>query len=224
MAESIRVDVWSDVACPWCYIGKRRFEQAVEQFTADHPDVDVEVTFHSFELMPDTPEDVEGTIVEYLQRSKGWSPDQIRGMHEYIAGLAAEVGLHYDFASQQPANTRKAHQVLHLARERGRQAEVKERLLSAHFVEGRHVGHDEELADLAAEAGLDRDEVLRVLHERTHADAVDADIDHARRLGISGVPFFVLDGRYGISGAQPADLFLQALTQVLDEREPASPR
>lgn len=219
--EPIRVDVWSDVACPWCYIGKRRLEAGVAAFAAGQVDgPPVEVEFHSFELSPDTPADVEGSAADFLAEHKGLPREQAAQMQAQVAAIAAEDGLHYDFAAQQPANTRKAHQVLHLAKQAGPdvQQAMKERLLAAHFVEGRHIGRGEELADLGAEVGLDRDEVLAALADERYLAAVDADIAQARQLGVNGVLFFVLDGRYGVSGAQPSELFAQALQQVVEER------
>lgn len=218
MAESIRVDVWSDIACPWCYIGKRKLERGIELFASSTDAPPIDVVFHSYELMPDTPVDVSGSAVDYLVAAKGIGRDQVRAMHEQITGVAADVGLRYDLASQKPANTRKAHELLHLAAAQGRQLETKERLLSAHFEQGRDVGSDEELAAIAVEVGLDRDDVLAALRDGTYREAVDADIARARELRISGVPFFVLEERYGISGAQQPETFRDALTTVLDER------
>lgn len=223
MADPIKIDVWSDVACPWCYIGKRRLEGGIAAFAADADAPPVEVEFHSFELSPDMPADFAGSAADFLAEHKGIPRDQAAQMQSQVAGIAAEVGLQYDFGTQQPANTRKAHQVLHLAKRDGlaTQAAMKERLLAAHFVEGRHIGRDDALADLAAEVGIDRDETLAVLADRRYLDAVDADIAQARQLGVNGVPFFVLDGRYGISGAQPIELFTQALHQVVEDRAAA---
>lgn len=219
MPAPIAVDIWSDVACPWCYIGKRRFEAGAAAFaTEDEHTPRVEVTFRSYELLPDMPTDFDGGATDFLVRAKGLAAEHVRRMHGQVTAVAAEVGLAYDFAKQQPTNTRKAHQVLHLARVHGIQKVVKERLLAAHFVEGRHVGRDEDLADLAAEVGLDRGEVLAALSEETYLPAVRADIDQARALGVDGVPFFVLDGRYALSGAQPAETFTRALAQVQRER------
>ena len=219
MTAPIRVDVWSDVACPWCYIGKRRLEAAVAAFADDPSAPPVEVEFHSYELMPDLPEEFEGDAVDLLVRTKGLDEPRVRAMHEQVTAMASEVGLAYDFASQQPTSTRKAHQLLHLAKEHGVQAEMKERLLAAHFVEGRHVGRDEELAGLGAQVGLDPDEVRRVLTDETYLPDVLADMDQARRLGINGVPFFVIDGHYGVSGAQPAEVFARTLSDIVSERE-----
>lgn len=221
MTEPIRIDVWSDVACPWCYIGKRRLETGIAAFTdAGDAAPPVAVEFHSFELSPDTPADVAGSAADFLAEHKGLPREQAAQMQVQVAAIAAADGLHYDFASQRPANTRKAHQVLHLAKRDGLdvQAAMKERLLAAHFVEGRHIGRDDELADLATEVGLDRDETLAALADQRYLEAVDADIARARQLGVTGVPFFVLDGRYGISGAQPSALFTQALRQVVEDR------
>jgi predicted DsbA family dithiol-disulfide isomerase len=222
MAEPIKVDVWSDIACPWCYIGKRRFEEGVRRYAAAGGDRPVEVEFHSFELSPDTPVDFAGSEIDYLVGAKGLDEDQARGMLAQVTTLAAGEGLAYDMASLQHTRTLKAHQVLHLAKAHGRQEQMKERLLSAYFTEGRHIGHDAELADLAAEVGLDRQEVLDALAAGTYAAAVEADLRQARAYGISGVPFYVIDGTYGVSGAQAPDTFAQVLAQVDSGVEPVA--
>jgi predicted DsbA family dithiol-disulfide isomerase len=211
-AAPIKVDVWSDIACPWCYIGKRKFEDAASRF-----DGDVEVEYHSFELSPDTPVDFEGDEVDFLAKHKGMPADQVRGMLDHVTGIAAEVGLDYDFSSLHHTNTVKAHQLLHFAKARGLQLEMTERLLAAYFVEGRHVGRTADLADLAAEVGLDRDEVVASLESDQHLADVRADQQQAQSFGITGVPFFVLEGKYGISGAQAPEAFLGALQQVQSE-------
>ncbi|MFS8499988.1 MAG: DsbA family oxidoreductase, partial [Micromonosporaceae bacterium] len=223
VAEVIQVDVWSDVVCPWCYIGKRRFEAGAAAFAERHPDVEVRLEYHSFQLDPDTPLDFEGTAVDYLVGRKGVSAAQARQMIDHVVKVAAEVGLAYDYDAIRHTNTGKAHQLLHHAKVHGRQVELKERLMRAYFVEGRHVGRDDDLADLAAEVGLDRDEAWRALRENRYADAVRADQEQAARYGIHAVPFFVLDGRYGISGAQPAEVFTEALAQVHRQRAAARP-
>lgn len=220
MSETIKVDVWSDIACPWCFIGKRRFEEGVRRFAAgvDGEAPEVQVEYHSFELAPDTPVDFEGSEVDFLAHHKGMPVDQVEQMLAQVTEVAATVGLDYDFDALKHTKTLKAHQVLHLAKEHGRQLELAERLFQAYFEQGRHVGRDEELADLAAEVGLDRDEVLAALADERHVEDVAADIAQAQAYGINGVPFYVLDGRYGVSGAQDPEVFASALRQVAAER------
>lgn len=213
MSEKIKVDIWSDVQCPWCYIGKRKFEAGAEQFGGD-----VEVEYHSYELSPDTPVDFEGSTLDYLSERKGMPADQVLGMLANVTEIAKGVGLDYDFDSVKQTNTLKAHELLHYAKARGRQLDMKERLLKAYFVEGQHVGRIEDLADLAAELGLDRADVVRSLTEAEYLPAVKADQAQANEYGIRGVPFFVIDGKYGVSGAQEAQAFTQVLQQVRDER------
>jgi predicted DsbA family dithiol-disulfide isomerase len=219
---TIHVDVWSDVACPWCYIGKRRFEEGVRRFRASEPGADVQVPYRSFELAPDQPLDSASTVVEYLSQRKGIPLPQVEQMLEHVVGVARAEGLAYDFDAVQQTRTLKAHELLHLAKAHGLQDAMKERLLSAYFEQGRNVSRVDELAALAAEVGLDPDEALAALESARYSDAVQADIDQAREYGISGVPFYVLDGRYGISGAQSPETFAAALAQVVADRA-ASP-
>ena len=209
----IKVDIWSDVQCPWCYIGKRKFEEGAQQFGDD-----VEVEYHSFELAPDTPVDFDGTPVDYLSQRKGIPVDQVHQMLDRVTGIAASVGLDYHFENVHQTNTVKAHELLHFAKSKGVQLEMKERLLKAYFVEGVHVGRIGDLANLAAEVGLDRDEVVAALESGQFVADVKADVAQAQAYGIQGVPFFVIDGKYGISGAQEAEAFRSALAQVRDER------
>jgi predicted DsbA family dithiol-disulfide isomerase len=206
----IQVDVWSDVACPWCYIGKRNLESGIAGFTA----APVEVVYHSFELAPDTPVEFSGSEVEFLMSHRGVSADQARAMIDRVVGIARNAGLDYDYDALQHTNTLKAHELLHYAKERGLQLEMNERLLSAYFVEGRHVGRVEDLANLATEVGLDRDDVVRSLEAGEYIDAVRVDMVQARQYGINGVPFFVIDSRYGISGAQPPEVFVEVLARA----------
>jgi predicted DsbA family dithiol-disulfide isomerase len=217
VSNSIKVDIWSDVQCPWCYIGKRKFEAAVEQFGGS-----VTVEYHSFELAPDTPVDFDGTPKDYLAERKGISPDQVDQMLERVTGIAASVGLDYDYDHVHQTNTIKAHELIHYAKSKGRQLEMKERLLKAYFIDGRHVGRIEDLADLAAEIGLDRSEVVTVLTENTYLADVKQDVAQAEAYGIQGVPFFVFDEKYGVSGAQDPATFANVLAQVQSEREAVS--
>lgn len=203
------IDIWSDIACPWCYVGKRRLETAL----ADH-DGDVEITYHSFELAPDTPVDFEGSAVDFLAHHKGMPLAQVEQMLGQMTELAAAEGLEYHFENVQQTKTLAAHQLLHHAKAHGLQLEMKERLLRAYFVEGRHIGKVDELVALAAEVGLDANETRAALEAGTYADDVQADIAQARAYGIQGVPFFVIDGTYGISGAQSPDVFRDVLAKV----------
>ncbi|RFA14400.1 disulfide bond formation protein DsbA [Subtercola boreus] len=217
----IKIDVWSDIACPWCYIGKRKLESGIASYraAAGVGASDIEVEYHSFELSPDTPVDFEGSETEFLASHKGIAPAQAAEMLERVTGIATDVGLHYDYDALQHTNTVKAHQLIHYAKARGLQLEAKERLLKAYFEEGRHVGRDEDLADLAAEIGLDREDVLRSLRENEHLAGVKADQAQAVAYGIQGVPFFVFDEQYGVSGAQDAATFSELLAQLTEERK-----
>jgi predicted DsbA family dithiol-disulfide isomerase len=216
MSHPIDVQIWSDVQCPWCYIGKRKFEAAVEQFAGE-----VTVTYRSFELAPDTPVDFKGSPVDYLSERKGVSPAQAQQMVDRVNSIAETVGLEYHYERIQQTNTVLAHELLHFAKAHGRQAELKERLLRAYFTEGRHIGRADELADLAAEVGLDRAAAATALAEHTHLAEVKADMAQAVAYGIQGVPFFVIEEKYGISGAQETASFLAALNQA--SAESASP-
>jgi predicted DsbA family dithiol-disulfide isomerase len=213
VTDPISVHVWADVACPWCFIGKRRFEKGVEQYGGD-----VAVEYHSFELAPDTPLDFEGSEADFLARHKGIHADQAQQMLDHVTELAAGEGLAYDFGSLRHTRTLKAHQILHLAKAEGFQLAAVERLYRAYFEEGRHLGRDDELVELAAEVGLDPDKARAVLDQDSYADAVQADFDQARRYGIRGVPFYVIDEKYGVSGAQAPESFAAALRQAADDR------
>ncbi|MFI8632078.1 DsbA family protein [Microbacterium sp. NPDC077663] len=224
MTDAIKIDVWSDIACPWCYIGKRNLEKGLAA-TADDADAPrVEVTFHSYELSPDTPVDFDGNEVDFLSQHKGMTPEQVKPMLERVTGVAAEAGLEYRFDLLKHTNTVKAHELLHFAKEQGLQKEATERLMSAYFTEGRHVGRIDDLVELAADAGLDRDSARDALESGRYVEAVRADQAQAQAYGIQGVPFFVIDGKYGVSGAQPAEAFAQIARQVWAERaqEPAA--
>lgn len=220
MSAAIVVDVWSDVVCPWCFIGKRRFERGVELYREQGGTLDVEVTYHSFLLVPDTPADFEGSVADFLARHKGLPAGQVQQMLEQVTQIAAQEGLTYDFEAAQHTTTLTAHELIHLAAAHGKQDAMVERLFSAYFEQGRHIGRPDDLVALAAEVGLDEAEVRAALADRRYADAVEQDFAQARAYGISGVPFYVVDGRYGVSGAQGAEVFAQALTQVASERQP----
>ncbi len=212
----MKIEIWSDVACPWCYVGKRRFEQALAAFP--HRD-QVEVVWRSFELDPQAPAERTGDYAVMLAAKYGFSVARGQQMVDTMTATAAQDGLDFRFDRARVGNTFDAHRLLHLAAERGVQDEVKERLMRATFTEGEPIGDLHTLVRLGAEAGLDADEARTVLASDRYADDVRADELQARSYGISGVPFFVVDGRYGVSGAQPA----AALRQVLETAWRESP-
>jgi predicted DsbA family dithiol-disulfide isomerase len=212
----VKVEIWSDVVCPWCYIGKRRFETALAAF--DHRD-EVEVEFRSFELDPRAPRERTGDPAVHLARKYGMSEERARASQSHLTDVAAEDGLEIDFALARPGNTFDAHRLLHLAATRGCQPELKERLLRAYFTEGRAIGDPGALASVAVEVGLDADEVAEVLDGDRYADDVRADESAAEELGIGGVPFFLVDRRFAVSGAQQADVFARALERAWSKRE-----
>ena len=204
------IEIWSDVVCPWCYIGKRRLEAALARF--EHRD-EASVVWRSFELDPQAERDPAAPAAERLAAKYGMSVEEAAARQAQIAALAAEEGLEYHMDRTRGGNSFDAHRLIQLGKARGAQDAVKERLMRAHFTEGERIGDPETLARLAAEAGLDAAEARAVLASDQYADAVREDEDLARRIGINGVPFFVLGRRYGVSGAQPADVLLQALDQ-----------
>ncbi len=222
MTDAIKIDVWSDIACPWCYIGKRNLENGLAAASADDDAPVVEVVFHSFELSPDTPVDFEGDELDFLAQHKGMPRAQVQQMLDRVTGVAADAGLEYRFDLLKHTNTVKAHELLHFAKAHGRQHELAERLMSAYFTEGRHLGREDELVSLAADVGLDADAARDALRSGRHLDDVRADQAQAQAFGINGVPFFVIDGKYGVSGAQPAEAFAQIARQVWAEHRAAS--
>ena len=215
MSEKIRVDIWSDIACPWCYIGKRRFEAGAAAFRAQNPGVEIEVESHSFELAPDTPLDFSGSEVDFLVKHKGMPADQVEQMLGQMTELAAEDGLAFNFGAVRHANTARAHRILHLAKERGLQQELQERLFKAYFEEGAEMSDPDTLARLGEDVGIPGEEVRAALESEEYGEAVQRDIQRARSLGVNGVPFYLLDQKYGVSGAQSSAAFENVLEQVL---------
>lgn len=215
----MRIEIWSDVVCPWCYIGKRRLETAL----ADFPHADeVEVVWRSYQLDPSAPRGESITTLEALGAKFPGGPEQVRQMLERTRGVAAEEGLEFGDHSLH-ANTVDAHRVLHLALAEGGpalQGALKEALLAAHFVANRDLGDHAVLAEVAVGVGLSADRVAAVLASEEYADAVRADVEQARAFGATGVPFFVVDRKYGVSGAQPAQAFSEVLTRAWDDAHP----
>jgi predicted DsbA family dithiol-disulfide isomerase len=213
----MKVEIWSDVVCPWCYIGKRRFEDALARF--DHRG-DVEVVWRSFELDPQAPVRRVGDTADRLAGKYGMTREKALAAQAHMTEVAAEEGLDFRFDLSKSGNTFDAHRLLHLAGDRGVQDAAKERLLKAYFTDGEPIGEPETLARLATEAGLDPDEVQEVLAGDRYATEVRSDERDAAGIGISGVPFFVVDRTYAVSGAQPADVLLKVLERSWSETHP----
>jgi predicted DsbA family dithiol-disulfide isomerase len=215
VVQGMKVEIWSDVVCPWCYVGKRRFETALSRF--QHAD-QVEVIWRSFELDPSAPQETEGELAQRLADKYGLTLERAREMNQQMTEMAAAEGLDFHFERARHGNTFDAHRVLHLAAARGLQGDVKERFLRGYFTEGESVGDSEALIRLAAEAGLDEADVRAVVDTNAFAEDVRAEEQAAADLGATGVPFFVIDRRYGVSGAQPADQLLEVLERAWAER------
>lgn len=214
----MKIEIWSDVVCPFCYIGKRRLEEALANF--EHADK-VEVIWKSFQLDPNQITNPNISAVEDLARKKGWTQEYASDASESVADMAAEDGLFYDFEKAIPANTFNAHRLLQFAKTKGLGSVLKEALLKAYFIEGKNVDDSETLLALAAENGLATEETREVLsNPKSFREEVQNDIAEARELSISGVPFFVIDRKYGISGAQPLGAFTNALQKASEEQNP----
>jgi predicted DsbA family dithiol-disulfide isomerase len=209
------VEIWSDVVCPWCYVGKRRFEHALEQFA--HRD-QVELTWRSFQLDPNAPPERTESSAEHLAEKYGMSVEQAETSNRQMTELAASEGLEYHLDRTRGGNSFDAHRLIHLAAEHGLQDAMQERLMRAYFTEGEAVGDPDTLGRVAAELRVDP----AGLDDNAYAEDVRADEVLAARIGISGVPYFVLDRRYGVSGAQPSELLLQALDKAWEARVAAT--
>ncbi|GAA4661175.1 DsbA family oxidoreductase [Arthrobacter cryoconiti] len=213
----MKIEIYSDVACPWCFIGKRRFESALNAFA--HKD-SVEVQWRSYQLDPTLPEHYDGTELDYLVERKGMDREQLAGMLGNVLEQAKGEGLNYKFENLVVANSFNAHQLLHLAAAHGKSDAVKEALLSGHFEHGEDIGAREFLVRTGTAAGLSATEINDALDTDMYAEEVRADFAQARAIGVTGVPFFVIDNKYGISGAQPAETFAQALNEAWQEGHP----
>ena len=201
--------------CPWCYIGKRRLETALEGF--EHKN-DVQIVWKSFQLNPDMKTDPSKTINQYLAENKGWTLDYARQMNDHVSALAAKEGLEYHLETAVVANSYDAHRVLQMAKNQGLGAALKEKLLHAYFTESKNISDHNTLISLAESVGMDPKAVGQMLLTNEFCDEVDHDIMEAQELGVRGVPFFVIDRKYGISGAQPAAVFTDVLNQVWAEQ------
>jgi len=213
----MKVEIWSDVMCPFCYIGKRRFEDALQQFA--HKD-EVEIEWKSFQLNPDMKTDPSVNISQYLADAKGWTLEYAQQMNKHVTEMAAEVGLQYDFDRSVVANSFNAHRFSHLAKKYNLGDAAEEQLFKAYFTLGKNIDDADTLAELGTEIGLDKDEVLAVLNSSQYSDDVKHDIAEAQYLGIRGVPFFVMNGKYAVSGAQAVPVFSETLEKAFGEFKP----
>ena len=213
----MQVEIWSDVVCPWCYIGKRRIEQALEAFP--HAD-EVTVTYRSFELDPGAPTERTGSHTEHLARKYGITAERAEQMHAQMTAVGIGEGIDFRFDLIRGGNTFDAHRLLHLARDLDRQLPLKELLLQATFTQGQPIADHDVLVRVAGEAGIPIEDARAVLDSDKYADAVRADEQQAAQYGISGVPFFVVGGKYGVSGAQPSDVLVQVLERAYAESAP----
>ncbi len=214
----MKVEIWSDVMCPFCFVGKKHFESALEQLPFKD---NIQVEWKSYQLDPTLP--VEGANMstkEYLVNRKGMPMEQIEGMLAHLQQAGSAVGIDFRQDIAVPVNTFRAHRLSHFAQKAGKGNEMEEALFLAHFTEGKNVGDIEVLATLAETIGLNKAEVKAFLETEEQTDEVQKDIQEAQAIGVSGVPFFVLDRKYGVSGAQPVEAFVEALTQAYQESKP----
>ena len=212
--NKMKVEIWSDVMCPFCYIGKKRFDTALEKFP--HKD-EVEVEWKSYQLNPHLATQSDKNINEYLAEHKGISIEEARSLNEHVTAMAAEVGLTYKMDQAVVANSFMAHRMTHFAKTKGKQSELEELLFKSYFTEGKNIDDLETLLQLGEEIGLDKNELKSILESNQFAEDVQKDIYEAHQVGLKGVPFFVYNNQYGISGAQPKELFEQTLQQAYDE-------
>jgi predicted DsbA family dithiol-disulfide isomerase len=204
----MKIEIWSDVMCPFCYIGKRRFENALAQF--ENKD-EVEIVWRSFQLNPALQTDPSKNTIEHLAESKGWDMEYTRKTTDYVVNMAKELGLNYDFEKAIVANSFKAHRLLHLAKQNQVQNECEEKLFEAYFIHGKNIDDNDVLLELGLSLGIDLDSILDMLSSDAFASDVESDIYQAQQIGVQGVPFFVFDNKYAISGAQQSETFLAAL-------------
>lgn len=212
----MKIEIWSDIVCPFCYVGKKHLEMALEQLPFK---AELEVIWRSYQLDPTVPEEgLAMTKKEYLVQHKGYSLEQVEGMLEHLTHAGAAIGITFNHDGLIPVNTILAHRLSHFAQAQGKGNEMEEALFYAYFTKGENVGKKEVLIRLGVSIGLDEAAVRSFLDTDAELEAVQSDIEAARKLGVSGVPFFVLDQKYGVSGAQPVETFVDAITQAYQEQ------
>lgn len=212
-SNKVKIEIWSDVVCPFCYIGKKKLERAISKLNA--ADL-TEINWHSFQLDPDFPEGVGIPSVEYLSERKGYSEEQVTIMHNRLAGQAKPYGIDFQFKKSLSFNTRKAHRLWQWSKQFGKANELKEAFMKAHFTDGIDLSKSEKLLQVVEGVNLNRSEAETALMNQSWDSEVQTDIDRARSIGIRGVPFFLINGKYSISGAQPDEVFDRALATALE--------
>jgi len=217
----MKVEIWSDVMCPFCYIGKRHFEKAIEKLPFKS---DVEIEWKSFQLNPEYHNTTNEDLYTYLARAKGMSVEQAKQMTRQVVDMASNVGLDLNFATNIPANSFDAHRFLHFAKSKGLQDEAEEALFDAHFMGAKDIAKHETLISIAEDLGLDTAETLKVLQGEGFAEEVRHDVYESQQLGVRGVPYFVFDRKYALSGAQPVPAFEQAIVQSFTEWQAKQPQ
>ena len=210
----MKIEIWSDIACPFCYIGKRKLEKAIQRL----PDsVGIVLEWKSFQLNPSLQTDPNQNTLSYLAEAKGWTMEQTLQMTAQVTAMGKEEGLNFNFEKTAVANTKRSHRLLHLAKGFNCQNELKEQLFKAYFEEGKNIDELETLLQCAEQVGIPRAEAINVLDTQAFEEEIDQDVYESRLIGVQGVPFFVFDRKYGISGAQPDEVFDQTLQKALQE-------
>lgn len=210
----MKIEIWSDVACPFCYIGKRRLEQALDGFEYQS---DVEIEWKSFQLNPELKINKPQSIHEYLAEAKGWTIEYAKQMGEQVTSMAEEVGLNFNMEATVVANTMNAHRLIQFAKTKNLGNAIEEALFKAYFMEGKNIDSQEALIEIASNIGLNLDEARKALHEKQYSEQIEFDAYEAQQIGVRGVPFFVFNRKYGISGAQPLEVFTRTLNQAYEE-------
>ena len=210
----MNVEIWSDVMCPFCYIGKRKFENALVQFPHKN---NINIIWKSFQLDPTTITDPNLNTIEHLAYKKGWSKEQAEQTTAHVTNIAKQVGLDFHFEKAVVANSFDAHRLSHLAKKYGKQNELEEQLFKAYFTDGKNTADHNTLTEIGKAAGLAESEIANVLNSDLYAEEVHEDIEQAQQVGVRGVPFFMIDSKYAVSGAQESDTFLGALTKAYEE-------
>ncbi|MDO9375249.1 MAG: DsbA family oxidoreductase [Ferruginibacter sp.] len=213
----MKVEIWSDIVCPFCYIGKRKFEKALENFPGKE---DVEVIWRSFQLDPGMKVIPGQSVDQYLAKRKGVSLEKGKEMNAYMSGVAREVGLEYNFDKAIINNTLDAHRLLHLAKKKGGQNELKEKLFAAYYTEGKDIADRSVLTSIGESIGLEAEEISRMFSSDEFIDKVQYDQHVAEEIGANGVPFYVFNNKYAVSGAQAPDVFTEVLNKVWEEEKP----